>query len=557
MEGKQSEYDFLNYSKNYNIKNNITREEEIQFSDKISKINKYNWKQERNIIITDKAIYNLRGLQLKRRIDFKTIIGITINDQTNEFVIHCNDIDYDYYYISKRLKTIIEIIAKNYQLINEEELKLFVMNLKNLSTFVTKKSEKEKKSNFTRMPNKDSVDVNSYLFGSQSKTDLKKSQSKRSKSKKSPFQNVKVDNKDFEIIKIIGRGSVGKIALVKYKKDGNLYVMKSMRKDQLISEGIADNILLERNILMDGQCEFILTISFFYQTPQRIYFICPFIKGGDLFHKLKVDGFLKEDLVKFYAAQIAIALQHLHDMDITYRDLKPENILIGEDGYIKLCDFGASVKIRGTEKETNFAGSPEYASPEMIAYEGHTFMTDWWSFGILIYELLYGYTPFFNVDKDRMFDLIITGSISFPKTIKIEGEDKPRNYNVSDNAKKLISKLLIKDSGARLGRKGLNEIKSHPFFSGINFEDLKKKKMKASFKPTIDENEPASNFDEEYLTMELSESPVSEWSKEDEYSNWFASFDNINEEENDDDGFEVIESSEVGGHTAGGEDDDD
>ena len=121
MDGKQSEYDFLNFSKKYNIKNNITREEEIQFSDKISKINKYNWKQERNIIITDKAIYNLKGESLKRRIDFKTIIGITINDQTNEFVIHCNDIDYDYYYISKRLKTIIEIIAKNYQLINEEK----------------------------------------------------------------------------------------------------------------------------------------------------------------------------------------------------------------------------------------------------------------------------------------------------------------------------------------------------------------------------------------------------------------------------------------------------
>ena len=183
-------------------------------------------------------------------------------------------------------------------------------------------------------------------------------------------------------------------------------------------------------------------------------------------------------------------------------------------------------------------------------------MTDWWSFGILIYELLYGYTPFFNLDKDRMFDLIITGSISFPKSIKVEGEDKPRNYNVSDNAKKLISKLLIKDSGARLGRKGLNEIKSHPFFSGINFEDLKKKKLKVSYKPTIDENEPASNFDEEYLTMELSESPVSDWSKEDEYSNWFASFDNIEEEEHDD-GFEVIESSEVGGQTAGGDDDDD
>ena len=136
MEGKQSEYDFLNLSKNYTIKNNITREEEIQFSDKIFKINKYGWKQERNVLITDKAIYNLKKLSLKRRIDFKTIIGITLSKLSDEFVIHCNDIDYDYHYISPRKKTIVEIIAKYYQEINEEELKLFELGVKNLNTFV-------------------------------------------------------------------------------------------------------------------------------------------------------------------------------------------------------------------------------------------------------------------------------------------------------------------------------------------------------------------------------------------------------------------------------------
>ena len=558
MEGKQSEYDFLNLSKNYTIKNNITREEEIQFSDKIFKINKYGWKQERNVLITDKAIYNLKKLSLKRRIDFKTIIGITLSKLTDEFVIHCNDIDYDYHYISARKKTIIEIIAKNYQVVNEEELKLFELGVKNLNTFVTTKKEKEKQKNSTRMPNKSSTSVNDYLFGNQSKTDIKSVSINKGKKKKTTFQNIPVQYTDFEIIKIIGRGSIGKIALVKYNKDKKNYVMKSMRKDQIISEGLLDNILVEKNILMEGQCEFILTLSFFFQTPERLYFVCPFIPGGDLFHKLKADGFLKEDLVKFYAAQIAIALQHLHDLGIAYRDLKPENILINEDGYIKLCDFGASVTIRGTEKETNFAGSSEYASPEMITYEGHTFMTDWWSFGILIYELLYGNTPFFNMDKNRMYDLITTGSISYPKYITIEGEEKPRTYKVSDDAKNLINKLLEKDPGTRLGRKGLSEIKKHPFFSGISFEELKKKKVKAHFKPSIDKEDPCNNFDEEYLNMEISESPVADWSKEDEYSNWFTRFDNVEEE----DDFEVIDSAEVENGpetpgTAGGDDDDD
>ena len=543
MEGKQSEYDFLNFTKDYSIKNNITRDEEIQFSDKVQKINKNGWKQGRNMLLTDKAIYNLKKTSLKRRIDYKTVMGITLSKQSDEFVIHCEDIDYDYHYISPRKKMIVEIIAKNYQIIKEEELKLFEINVKTLNTFVTTKKEKEKQQKLSRMPKTGQISVKDYLFGNKSKTDVNIVQPKKGKMIPSSFKNIQVYYDDFDIISVIGRGSVGKILLCKYKKDGKYYVMKSMRKDQIISEGTTDNILVEKNILMQGQCEFILTLSFFFQTPERLYYICPFIKGGDLFHKLKNDIFFKEDLVKFYSAQIAIALQHLHDMGIAYRDLKPENILLNEDGYIKLCDFGSSVIIRGTERETSFAGSPEYASPEMITYSGHTFMTDWWSFGILIYELLYGNTPFFNMDKTRMFDLINTGSISFPKFIQIEGEDKPRNYKVSDEAKNLISHLLEKDPGTRLGRNGLKEIKKHPFFSGINFDDLNKKKVKPPFKPNIskDEKDITSNFDEEYLNLEISDSPTSDWAKDKEYENWF---ENFNDPDGGDD-FEVIEHPEV------------
>ena len=309
------------------------------------------------------------------------------------------------------------------------------MDTKNLSAFVTTKKDKEKQQKFTKMPTDHQISVHDYLFGNSSKTDVKIIQTKKGKKKPSSFQNIQVEYDDFEIIKVIGRGSVGKILLVKYKKDGKYYAMKSMRKDQLISQGIVDNILVERNILMEGQCEFILTLSFFLQTTERLYYICPFLKGGYLYHKLKKDIFFKEDLVKFYVAQVAIAIQHLHDLGIAYRDLKPENILIDEDGYIKLCDFGASIHFQGTKKETTFAGSPEYASPEMVTHEGHNIMSDWWSFGILIYELLYGITPFFNKDKNRMYELIEIGELKFPKTIKIGEEVKP--LKVSDEAKNI------------------------------------------------------------------------------------------------------------------------
>ena len=404
------------------------------------------------------------------------------------------------------------------------------------------------------MPKDNQISVKDYLFGNKSKTEAKVLIPKKGKKKKaSTFNNIQVEFDDFEMIKVIGRGSIGKVILVKYKKDGKYYAMKSMRKDQILSEELVDNIMVEKNILLEGQCEFILTLNFFMQTPERIYFITPYISGGDLFHKLKTDIFFKEDLVRFYTAQVAIALQHLHDMGFAYRDLKPENILINEDGFIKLCDFGSSTSIQGTEKETSFAGSPEYISPEMITYGGHTFMCDWWSFGILLYELLYGKTPFFNLDKNRMYDLICSGSISFPKFIQIPGEDKPRNYKVSDDAKSLIVKLLEKDPGTRLGRKGLKEIKKHQFFSGINFEDLEKKKTKVPFKPNVpkdNEEDLTSNFDEEYLNMELSESPIGDWAKDKEFENVFEDF-NENEIEEPGDGFEIVEHGE--GENDGGD----
>ena len=543
MKEKQSEYDFLNLSQNYSVKTNITRDEEIQFSDKINKINKYSWWQERNIIITDKAIYNLKKLSLKRRIDLKTLIGITISKNSEEFVIHCKNIDYDYHYSSPRRKIIIEIISKNYEINVEQEIKLFELPDKNLNEYVTSKEEKEKQISYTRMPkNTKSLNVKDYLFGNQSKTEIDKN--KNIVPIKPKFKYIAVNYNDFEIIKVIGRGFIGKILLVKYKKDGKYYAMKMMRKDQIISEELQDNILLEKNILIESQNEFILSLSFFFQTKERIYFITPFIKGGDLYHKLKKDKFLKEDLVKFYSAQIIIALQYLHDLGIAYRDLKPENILLNEDGYIKLCDFGASVKLHGTEKDYNFAGSPEYASPEMINYQGHTVMTDWWSLGILIYEMLYGFTPFFNLDKDRMYDLIINGSISFPEYYTNNENNEEENqieYNISEEAKSLIIKLLEKDPGKRLGREGLEEIKKEPFFYGIYFDEINKKRYKALFIPDINEKDLTNNFEEEYLNLDIAESPVENWLKNDEYSNLFQNFED--KEETDD--FEILDPVEM------------
>ena len=172
----QSEYDFLNFSKDHYIKTNLTRDENIEFSDKIIKINKYGFKQERNIIITDKALYNLKKTALKRRIDLKAIKGITLSKNTDEFVIHCSGDDYDYQYISPKKKTIIEILAKYYYNINGEELKLFELNVKSLNTFVTTKNEKRNSINSSRMPRTSCISVGEYIYGTKSKVIVQKKQ---------------------------------------------------------------------------------------------------------------------------------------------------------------------------------------------------------------------------------------------------------------------------------------------------------------------------------------------------------------------------------------------
>ena len=512
-----SEYDFLNYANDQYIQKSILRGEIIQFSDKIIKINKYGFKQERNILITDKAVYNLKRTTLRRRIDLKFIKGITISKTSNAFVIHCKEDEYDYQYVSPKRKTILEILGKSYYNINDEELKLFVLNVDSLSTFVTYKKDKKKDKNFTRMPKTNSIPIRDYIYGNKSDQIAQKSQII---AKKSGKILIKVEMDDFEIIKTIGRGSVGKVLLGKYKNSGDLYSIKSMRKDQLISTKLIDNIMTEKNILSEGQCKFLLTLSFFFQSPERVYLVTPFMKGGDLYHKLKTDGYFSEDLVRFYTAQVAIALDYLHVLGIAYRDLKPENILIDEDGYIKLCDFGASFHFQGTKKENDFAGSPEYASPEMITHEGHTIMSDWWSFGILIYELLYGITPFFNMDKNRMYELIEVGELKFPNTIKMDKDII--NLKVSQEAKNIISKLLEKNPGHRLGKNGLNEIQNQPFFENINFEAIKSKKLKAPYRPNVSEYDLTCNFDEEYTSITTQESPVANWISD--YQDYFNEF---------------------------------
>ena len=226
----------------------------------------------------------------------------------------------------------------------------------------------------------------------------------------------------------------------------------------------------------------------------------PFVRGGELFQHLRSEKFFKEDKARFYAASIGIALDYLHNNGIIYRDIKPENILIGEDGYLKLIDFGMAKMVQGNEKATSFCGTPEYLAPEIITGEGHNRAADWWSYGILIFEMLCGIPPFYCENTERMYDLITNAELRFPKRIPL-----------SDNAKDLIKKLLVKKQDKRLGvNKGFEEIKAHPFFQGFDFEALLNKKMEPPFIPTLHGKLDVGNFDEEFTSEDIATSVIPE-----------------------------------------------
>jgi len=323
--------------------------------------------------------------------------------------------------------------------------------------------------------------VKNFLFGKQNSSQISKTNDEKSTrnhngtlySKRKDIKEVKLE--DFKTLKVLGRGSFGKVVLVEHLQTHELYAMKSLKKDVLIDQDQIENTILEKKILQSIDHQFLVGLVFCFQTEDRIYFVMPFLRGGELFQHLRKFRIFDEDKVRFYGVQIALALDHLHSQQIIYRDLKPENILLDEHGYLKLADFGMAKKINPDEKAMSFCGTPEYLAPEIITGEGHNKSVDWWSFGIMIYEMLCGIPPFYNENIDRMYELIKLSELRFPKKIKISSE-----------AQDLITKFLDRNINTRLGTKeGISEFKGHPFFSKIDWDFVSSRKIKPPFIPEI------------------------------------------------------------------------
>ena len=297
-------------------------------------------------------------------------------------------------------------------------------------------------------------------------------------------KKMKIKLKDFDKLTTVGVGSYGRVRLCKQKKTGNVYVMKILKKNEIIKQKQVDHVYSEFNILSMLKHPFIVQlIGFNFDDPKYIYFILDYVQGGELFTLLRTKGTFPVPQAKFYIAHIITIFEYLHSKNIVYRDLKPENILINKNGYLKLTDFGFA-KILENEKTYTLCGTPEYLAPEIILNKGHGKAVDWWTLGILLYEMLVGIDPFSDDDPMKTYQKILKGKINFPK-------------NINKDAKSLIKHLLTQDTTKRFGclKNGVKDILNHRFFEGFDWKNFVYLSMPAPFKPDIKADDDTSNFE--------------------------------------------------------------
>jgi tRNA A-37 threonylcarbamoyl transferase component Bud32 len=267
------------------------------------------------------------------------------------------------------------------------------------------------------------------------------------------------DINDFFLIKLINKGGFGKVFLSKNKQTGKYYAMKRIRKDLLIETGQINNTLIERELLLTNDNPFLLKMHYVFQSEFRLYFFMEYVNGGNLYENMWVNKRFNEEQVKFFAAQLIIALGYLHNNNVIHRDLKPENVLLREDGYIVLADFGLA-KILDSENDVakTYCGTSEYMAPEIIKGHKQSFTVDWWTLGILVYELICGRSPFKDKEPRNQRRKIQNGKSSESKYIlgRIPWPVPEKHHiYISKYMKDFITSLLEKNPKDRLGSKGV------------------------------------------------------------------------------------------------------
>ena len=275
---------------------------------------------------------------------------------------------------------------------------------------------------------------------------------------------------DFERIRVLGKGAFGKVLLVRNKLNRQIYAMKILKKNHVINKRQVAHTMSERHVLGRSRHPFVVQMHCAFQTVDKLIFVLDYCAGGDLYYHISRNGRLTESRCKFYAAELAEALSHLHSRGVVYRDLKPENVMITAKGHVKLVDFGLSkqnVK-SAVEGASSYCGTPEYLAPEVMrdqSKRNYGTAIDWWSLGALMYEMLTGLPPWYSRDRETLFNGIKHGELTFPQYVSIE-------------ARGVLKDFLCRDPLQRLGVQGsIRQIREHPFFANIDWEKLIRREL--------------------------------------------------------------------------------
>ena len=268
--------------------------------------------------------------------------------------------------------------------------------------------------------------------------------------------------------------------------------MKVLAKESVIKRNQVEHTLTERSVLEYVRHPYIVALRYAFQTRHKLYFLLEYCPGGELFFHLGKAGRFTESRAKFYAAQIILALEHLHSHSVIYRDLKPENVLLDEHGNALLTDFGLSKEgINDNISAHSFCGTPEYLAPEILTRTGHGRAADWWSLGAILFEMVVGMPPFYSRQRERLFQKILSSSLRLPRSL-------------SSECRHLLLSLLDRNPLTRIGsRHDAMELKLHPFFADIDWEAMAEKRLPAPFKPHIAQQTDTDNFDVEFTSMPL------------------------------------------------------
>jgi len=292
-----------------------------------------------------------------------------------------------------------------------------------------------------------------------------------SASEKITFADAKLE--DFTLHQTLGTGTFGRVKLCEMAATKQFCALKILSKTEVIRLKQQEHIRSERHILLQVDHPFIVKLYNTFESAENLYLLLEYVYGGEVFSHLRQAGRFSKEYCKFYSGQIVLVLKYLHGLNIVFRDLKPENLLISSNGYIKITDFGFAKEL--SEDTWTLCGTPEYLAPEIIQSKGHGLGVDWWALGILMFEMLCGYPPFFDDNPFGIYQKILIGKIEFPKYFDDYGKD-------------LVKRLLTADKTQRLGstpKDGANDIWCHKFFRGVDWHALAAGRIQAPIVPQV------------------------------------------------------------------------